>query len=150
MWASRNKLSRLITSWVAVTGLAVWSAACCSVDLDLNKFRGQALTEQIAQYETANNKGCHIEGRTAYLQMIADHGYQAAEAMQDFLYHPRASFSVADASYVLLLVHLGGFDLRSHDSLKALDWAAVRSSERPARQEAARVAAKIRASPPGS
>ena len=94
------------------------SSGCCHINLE--EFRQSTLGSQITQYQQAKAAHCITNDRVTLLDIIADHGCPAAEAMTTLLDARSADFPVEDAFTVLSFVHFGGCDLRHHPVMAVL------------------------------
>jgi hypothetical protein len=73
-----------------VIGLLLLSA-CCGARLDYDTFRTMPLNEQLAAYEQARRENCVREASAGFLDLIALHGYEAADSVIALVRRPDSS-----------------------------------------------------------
>lgn len=125
-----------------VIGLLLLSA-CCGARLNYDTFRSLPLSDQLAAYEKARHENCVREGSAGFLDLIALHGYEAADSVVALVRRPNPSFPLDDAITILEFVHFRGYDLRQHEALHLLEDLAKTSSDPAVRQEAATAVQRI-------
>ena len=111
--------------------------ACCGNLLDYRTFRNLPLDEQLASYEQARHENCVREGSTGFLDLIALHGYEAADRVIVLVRRPDSSFPLDDAIRLLEFVHFHGSDLRHHEAMHLLEELAKSSPDPGVRKRAA-------------
>jgi hypothetical protein len=128
---------RALTAELAIAMTLV--SGCCYNVPRIGEFRRLPLREQMAVYDEAKRKNCVVRPGLLPLQIIAYHGYDAADAMTSSLKGSGAAFPPRDAIEVLELVHFGGVDLRQREALRVLEELA-RSAPDPVLRKRARLA----------
>jgi hypothetical protein len=136
----------------SVAGIALLAtlSGCCSHWVDIETFRQSPLQQQIREYERGLRERCiPREGKGLLVAAIAGHGLESAEAMTELLRHPSPLFPLEDAVEVLELVHIGGTDLRNHESMRALATLADTASSPEVRARAKEAFEAIQTHKPG-
>jgi len=129
--------------------IAVLAASCCHSSLPgPAEFRLEPLDQQVREYEVAVRDGCLHEGAMTYLSIIADSGLRAADAMNDALRAPRASFPPRDALTVLEFVVVRGHNLRQHAVIGTLEHLISETSRADVRVHARQVLDQIQSDAP--
>jgi hypothetical protein len=131
----------------------VWSLslalnACCLRRIDIVGFGQNTLDRQVSVYAEAAGNKCVYSERGHLLDVIASHGYSAADAMIRILDRPQSGFPPEDAIVVLEFVHFGGADLRKHPAMALLEHLAVNAQDPAVRAQAERTVQKIKSNDP--
>jgi hypothetical protein len=125
---------------------------CCFHLIALEPFRKLPLDEQIRQFREGIRHDCLIRegGESLYLDAIAAHGLEAADAMTKLLINPDPDFPIEDVMHILTDVHTDGTDLRSHQCVQVLETIAQTTKDHYIRRLATRTLDTIRTFDPKS
>jgi hypothetical protein len=148
MSSEKNSLFPPLTFSLAISFFTLFSA-CGGNCLRYDEFHAMTLSGQILRYKQARRENCIGENSTAFLGIIATHGYEAADAMVSALQKGKGEFPPDDALRVLEFVHFQGADLREHEALKVLEQiAGDATADNRLREEASEAVQRIRRNDP--
>ena len=129
-----------MTRNVFVTAFAsLLIGACCLRRIDIDRFIDAALSRQIAEYESARERGCVTSEHLALLSAMSTHKDEAINAMAELLDHPRPDFPERDVLIVIEFAQNRGGDVKGHSVLRRIQRIAATASDPDVREEARRI-----------